>query len=166
MSDDLTSVLYDADAHNELYSNPERLDYLHIVLGSEGLDSGTHSWDIEVGNNNFWELGVLEESLQIKGNDGATGMFWCLFFSNARYTASSTAGPGTALSVEQKPWRIRVQLDWSRGELSFSDPDTNTHLHTFTHSFTEKLFPCISTIHHLPLRVLPGTVSVTLENHS
>ena len=159
LSDDLTSVLYNEDAREELYNNP---NYLHVVQAYDGFNSGTHSWDIEVGNNNFWELGVLEESFQI--NNGSTGLFWCLGFRNGTYTANA-AGLRTAVSVTQKPWKIRIQLDWNRGELSFSDPDTNTHLHTFTHTFTEQLFPCISTIHHLPLRVLPGEVSVSMEHH-
>ncbi|PWA13864.1 hypothetical protein CCH79_00019212 [Gambusia affinis] len=51
--------------------------------------------------------------------------------------------------------RIRVHLDWNRGKLVFFDLNTNTHLHTFTHSFSEKLFPYLNTVNASPLRVIP-----------
>ena len=126
LSHDLTSVLSGGDV--ELHNNSERLEYPHNILGSEGFNSGTHSWDVEVGNNNFWELGVL--SFQRKGDNGHNGMMWCLGFVNGRYTASSSTGSGIDISVNQKPSKIRVHLDWNRGEISFSDPDSNTHIRT------------------------------------
>ena len=46
-------------------------------------------------------------------------------------------------------------------------PWTNTHLHTLTHTFTERVFPCMfngCTLH--PLRILPVKASVTVEQHS
>ncbi|KAJ8357787.1 hypothetical protein SKAU_G00205810 [Synaphobranchus kaupii] len=43
------------------------------------------------------------------------------------------------LTVRRKLQRVRVQLDWDRGEVSFSDPSNNTPLYTFKHSFTERL---------------------------
>ncbi|KAG5283810.1 hypothetical protein AALO_G00046410 [Alosa alosa] len=61
--------------------------------------------------------------------------------------------PETVLTVKRKPLRVRVQLDAARGQLSFSDLDNDTHLHTFMDTFTERVFPCFIT--HLSFRILP-----------
>ncbi|KAJ8357798.1 hypothetical protein SKAU_G00205920 [Synaphobranchus kaupii] len=59
------------------------------------------------------------------------------------------------LTVQRKLQRVRVQLDWDRGEVSFSDPSNNTPLYTFKHSFTERLFPffCPGSLQICPLKV-------------
>ncbi|XP_061619648.1 E3 ubiquitin-protein ligase TRIM35-like [Phyllopteryx taeniolatus] len=54
LSEDLTSVSFKIGAQRP--KNPERSS-LENVLGS-ALDSGTHMWDVEVGDNTEWELGV------------------------------------------------------------------------------------------------------------
>ncbi|XP_046879236.1 LOW QUALITY PROTEIN: E3 ubiquitin-protein ligase TRIM39-like [Hypomesus transpacificus] len=125
LSEDLTSVRFSQE-RQQLPDNPERIDYCGWVMGSEGFNSGTHSWDVEVGNTH-WSLGVLTKSVQRKG------VIWCgIWFYRGKYRAASSSGSLTVLTVRQKPQRIRVQLDWDRGKLSFSDPDRNTHLPTFT----------------------------------
>ncbi|XP_042263609.1 nuclear factor 7, brain-like [Thunnus maccoyii] len=161
LSDDLTSVRY--GEKQQLPDNPERFDF-YSVLGSEGFNSGTHSWDVEVAKNRNWKLGVFSESAQRKGYT-QSGL-WGIWFCEGKYSALSPSAPSTDLPVKKKLQRIRVNLDWNRGNLSFSDPDTNTHIHTFTHTFTDTLFPFIFTGNKLPLKISPLKVSVTVEQSS
>uniref|UniRef100_A0A8K9XDQ5 Uncharacterized protein n=1 Tax=Oncorhynchus mykiss TaxID=8022 RepID=A0A8K9XDQ5_ONCMY len=163
LSDDLTSVRY-SDEEQQLPDNPERFDEEETVLGFEGFNSGTHSWDIDVGENMYWYLGVITESVQRKGDSGYWDGSWGVLFYSGDYITHDPNKPFTPLTVRQNPQRIRVQLDWEGRKLSFSDPVNNTHLHTFTHTFTERVLPFICTgFCPLPHRVLPGKVSVSVD---
>ncbi|XP_048024768.1 E3 ubiquitin-protein ligase TRIM35-like [Megalobrama amblycephala] len=141
LSDDLTSVR-DSGINQPLPDNPERFDYYSCVLGSEGFNSGTHCWDVEVKEssvwNDRWSLGVTTASNQRKGEDFfSTDNVWCV----------------GRTQFNQNLDRVRVNLDYDRGTVSFSDPVTNTHLHTFKTSFTDTLFPFFSCSGSL--RILP-----------
>ncbi|XP_074494073.1 nuclear factor 7, ovary-like [Sebastes fasciatus] len=157
LSEDLTSVRRGEE--QQLPDNPERFDHHCVVLGSEGFNSGTHSWDFEVGNNHPWALGVMKESVRRKGQI-PTG-YWDISFRHGKYIAASSPLSDTVLSVKKQLWRIRVHLDFDKGKLSFYDLDTNTHIHTFKHTFTERLFPYVDTECKFPVKILPMKVSVS-----
>ena len=161
LSEDLTSVRF-SDEKQQLPDNPERFDQLACVLGSEGFNSGTHCWDAEVGDK-LWILGVMTESAERKGEVFSRNGVWSLWYLSGRYAAGSSPQPGTPLSVEQNLRKIRVQLDWERGKLSFSDGVTNRHLHTVSHRFTERVFPLFMNACKVsPMKIIP----VFKDHHS
>ncbi|KAM9486309.1 E3 ubiquitin-protein ligase TRIM39-like [Clarias gariepinus] len=143
VSDDLTSVRL-SEKTQKLPDSPERFDKYWCILGSEGFTSGTHCWDVEVGDCTWWTLGVITESAQRKGEIYSRNGIWCVWFNSGKYNAHAPPYPPTLLPVSQKLQKIRVRLDWDRGTLLFSDPLTYTHIHTFTHRFTDKLLPILN----------------------
>ncbi|XP_073704284.1 nuclear factor 7, ovary-like [Garra rufa] len=146
LSDDLTSLSW-SDNKQSVPDNPERFDDYFCVLGSEGFNSGTHSWDVEVKESLCWSLGVTTASNKRKGCDFYNTDVWNVQYD--RYGLYERPG----FLVKQYLERVRVYLDYDRGTVSFSDPVTNTHLHTFTTTFTDAVFPSFDSFS--PLRILP-----------
>uniref|UniRef100_A0A671X7I7 Tripartite motif containing 35-12 n=1 Tax=Sparus aurata TaxID=8175 RepID=A0A671X7I7_SPAAU len=138
LSNDLTSVRY-GDTKQQLPDNPERFMSSVTVFGSEGFTSGKHSWEVEVGDHPGWTVGLAKESVDRKGKISPTPKYgiWCLWHGDGKYTNSL----GRTVGEEKSLQRIRVQLDYDRGEVSFSDREDMTHIYTHRDTFTEKLFP-------------------------
>ncbi|XP_070820647.1 zinc-binding protein A33-like isoform X2 [Chaetodon trifascialis] len=140
LSDDLTSVKH-GDTWQQLPDNPERNTNYTTVLGSEGFSSGKHSWEVEVGDHPDWNVGLAKESVDRKGETKASPKYgiWCLKHQSGKYTN----GLGKTVKVKKSLQRIRVQLDYDKGKVSFYNPEDMTHIYTHKDTFTEKLFPVI-----------------------
>ncbi|XP_050958235.1 E3 ubiquitin-protein ligase TRIM39 [Labeo rohita] len=118
------------------------------VVQNKGFSSGTHCWDVEVKQSSVWILGVTTASNQRKGQDFFNTGVWFVY----RYKRPLRSG----FRVEQDLDRVRVNLDYDGGTVSFSDPVTNTHLHTFTTTFTQTLTPFFYNYDDsFSLRILP-----------
>ncbi|KAL7859105.1 hypothetical protein SRHO_G00142520 [Serrasalmus rhombeus] len=166
LSDDHTAV-ENTKQRSSLPDNPERFDKWKSVLGSEGFNSGIHCWDVQVGDSDSWSLGVITESGTRKGFS-FSGSVWRLRYDKS-INEICVICPGQSdhsFTPKEKLQRVRVQLDWDRGKVTFTDLLTNTHLHTITHTFTQRVLPyfCNRSVH--PLRILPVKTSVTVEQHS
>ncbi|KTF85572.1 hypothetical protein cypCar_00036327 [Cyprinus carpio] len=141
LSEDLTSLMWSASSQ-ALPNNPERFDEHSCVLGSEGFNSGTHCWDVDVKESSSWGLGITTASNQRKGYD---------FFDSGVWSVQHRLFEASGFPVVQKLERVRVQLDFDGGTVSFSDPVSNSNLHTFTSTFTETVFPFFYSFSHLKL---------------
>ncbi len=75
LSDDLTSLRW-SENKQPVPDNPERFDDYYCVLGSQGFNSGTHCWVVEVKESLCWSLGVTTASNQRKGCDFYYSNVW------------------------------------------------------------------------------------------
>ncbi|KAM9842997.1 E3 ubiquitin-protein ligase TRIM35 [Aulostomus maculatus] len=164
VSPDLSSVLVCEE--QPLPDNPERFVRLQSILGSEGFSSGRHSWEVEVGDNGDWSLGVASETVRRKDRSSTAsdsdpaGGLWTVSLSSGEYCAS----PGHTLTLRRRPRRVRVQLDWERGCLTFSDANDNTLIYRFKRQWSGTLRPYFSTTcSKHPLKITPGRVNVAVE---
>ncbi|XP_056618340.1 zinc-binding protein A33-like isoform X2 [Triplophysa dalaica] len=166
LADDLNSVKYSTDGQHHP-DNPERFDNYYCVLGSEGFDSGIHSWDVEVDDNACWSVGVTTASNQRKGEDFFNAGVWRVRYMEGQYTSQSPLQARRPLAVKQRIHIIRTQLDFNRGCVFFSDAATNTILLTFTTTFNERIFPFLcSSCTCFPLKILPVKFSIRVEDRS
>uniref|UniRef100_A0A667X8R5 B30.2/SPRY domain-containing protein n=1 Tax=Myripristis murdjan TaxID=586833 RepID=A0A667X8R5_9TELE len=132
--------------------HPERFDSYHQVMCGTGL-TGRCYWEVE------WEgwvnIGVTYRGISRRGYSddcrlGGNNKSWSLECFNrsfiARHKNRTTAvGVRSSSSSSSSPpsGRVAVYLDWPAGSLSFYSvsSDALIHLHTFTCTFTEPLYP-------------------------
>ncbi|XP_036966094.1 tripartite motif-containing protein 35-like [Acanthopagrus latus] len=142
------------------HSQPERMNQHRSVLGSRSYSTGTHSWDVDIGGNREWALGVMAQEAQRKG-DIPSGL-WMLRFSRGKFTAFSPSRQTPVPAPRGELRTVSVHLDLDQGKLTFSDADTDTVIHTFRHSFTDIMFPYFNTWSDVPLKILPLKLSVAV----
>ncbi|XP_059188445.1 uncharacterized protein LOC131971150 [Centropristis striata] len=94
---------------------PSSIEGLLINTNPE-FTSRQHYWEIEVGQRDYWELGIKDNFLKYDGQKYAT----CDLNFN------------TELSFEDRPRKIGIYLNCSAKKLSFYNADNMTHIHTMS----------------------------------
>lgn len=160
LSPDLTSIEQSPERQT-VPDNPERFDPCVFLMGAEGYTTGKHRWDVEVGTKSSWIVGVCKESVARKHKftiSSKRGM-WCIGLSKGVYTVFTDER--TELQVQHCPESIRIKLNMDKGEVSFWDAKTATHLVTLKHDFVEKMFPFFGPgLQSTPMILSQGKVSV------
>ncbi|XP_059570995.1 butyrophilin subfamily 1 member A1 [Alligator mississippiensis] len=131
LSEDGKSVRW-THTWQDLPGNPKRFDTQSCVLGREGFTSGRHWWEVEVGEQGWWAVGVARDSVKRKGEISFSPEegVWAMQRWGGHYDAL-TAPDRTPLSLHWVPSRVRVCLDCTLGRVSFLDADTEAPIFTF-----------------------------------
>uniref|UniRef100_A0A9J7Y2R8 Tripartite motif containing 35-40 n=1 Tax=Cyprinus carpio carpio TaxID=630221 RepID=A0A9J7Y2R8_CYPCA len=147
--------LMEEDGQECLPLNRERFADCPCVLGYVGYSTGKHTWDVDVEENTSWMVGVAVESVQRRGTNGLPRGIWCMGLDGDVLSVTDPLESRVPLHGFAKPTVVRVNLDLSAGRLSFSDLLGQTVYHTFTHNFTEKVFPFFYNECAYPISILP-----------
>ncbi|XP_073330824.1 E3 ubiquitin-protein ligase TRIM21-like [Pagrus major] len=133
------------DRHQLVPDNPKRFDRVVCVLAHQGLSSGRHYWEVEVGGKTDWDLGVARWSVNRKGKitvSPAHG-YWFLSLRDRTDYAFRTE-PSTNLTVNLRPSRIGIYVDCDKGLVSFYNMEARVLIHTFTDTFSGTIHPFFS----------------------
>lgn len=125
--------------------HPERFDHWQQLLCTDGL-TGRHSWEVT------WEgmvgIGVTYRGISRKGDGpgsllGGNDQSWSLYWSGKNYFVFHNNKKKNIHPPSSTSNRIGVYLDWPSGTLSFYrvSSDASIHLHTFSTTFTEPVYP-------------------------
>ncbi|XP_069375959.1 tripartite motif-containing protein 14-like isoform X2 [Paralichthys olivaceus] len=130
---------------NRYLENMHRFESCPQVLCREGLLDSVY-WEVEWSGGA--DIGVTYNSISRDGDTascllGHNESSWSLECSEESYTPCCNNKRFKSSSPEPFTRRVGVYLDWSAGSLSFYciSQDAMVHLHTFTSTFTQPLYP-------------------------
>uniref|UniRef100_UPI0037E82D06 E3 ubiquitin-protein ligase TRIM21-like n=1 Tax=Semicossyphus pulcher TaxID=241346 RepID=UPI0037E82D06 len=145
LSDDGKQV-HLSDVKKNLPDTPQRFDKCVNVLAKQSFSSGRFYYEVQVKGKTDWDLGVVRESINRKGQIMLKPQngYWTIWLRNENeYTA--LADPSVRLSLKSQPEKVGVFVDYEEGLVSFYDVDAAALIYSFTGcSFTERLHPLFS----------------------
>ncbi|XP_034991934.1 butyrophilin subfamily 3 member A1-like [Zootoca vivipara] len=140
----------------------ERFDSHTFILAKHGFSKGKHYWEVEIGNNKTWDLGVASATASRKGEITLSpeNGYWVIGCDNGKDYWAWTE-QWTRQKVNGKLTKLGIFLDISAGSLSFYDVCSHRKLHTYKSLGDGELYPFFSTgsataeLDSSPLRILP-----------
>ncbi|XP_029608903.1 E3 ubiquitin-protein ligase TRIM39-like, partial [Salmo trutta] len=134
----------------QFYRNSaQRFDVWSCVLAKEGFTSNLfkHLFQVNVGENKDWKIGVVQESAQRKGlfdmspNSGYYAPWWGGTHLHALTTLALTKVKASVCLC-----RVGVFLDCEEGQVTFYNIKTDLEVYRFSVAeFSERMFPLLGT---------------------
>ncbi|XP_013365586.1 PREDICTED: butyrophilin subfamily 1 member A1-like [Chinchilla lanigera] len=122
--------------------SPGRFTSLRAVLGRNSFSSGSHYWEVDVGESKFWIMGLCSDSVNreifIKDMNSENG-FRTIGRIMDYYWAYSL--PHYKFKVVAPPLVVGIFLEYEQGLISFYDVKQFAILHIFKDKFTGPLRP-------------------------
>ncbi|TSK38331.1 Tripartite motif-containing protein 35 [Bagarius yarrelli] len=160
LTDNLTRIEVQTSS-SEVPLNPLIFSEYSSVLGSEGYDSGKHCWEIQVGNSSAWAVGVISESAYKHKEILSKKGLWHIGYYKGKYGHGLSDEVLIPIKLKEKLQRVQVLLDLDGGCVSFLNPVNETHVYTFVHTFTERVYPYFcNACPEEALRIIPVELSV------
>ncbi|KAM6469686.1 butyrophilin subfamily 2 member A2-like [Liasis olivaceus] len=116
-----------------LPQNPKRFQNGQYVLGYQGFSTGRHFWEVTVGNDWGWAVGIAKKSVNRKNYIRLCpeeGM-WQFGKWEGKYKAILSQ-ECSELPLTTNLKRIRVSLNFEGGQVTFFDAETAALLYTFS----------------------------------
>ncbi|CAN8177168.1 unnamed protein product [Coccothraustes coccothraustes] len=99
------------------------------VLGREGVTAGRRCWDVQVAPEGSWALGVATETPGRGAGTPENGL-WSMGLCQGQFWAL-TSLERIPLFPPRAPGRVRVALDYDRGQVAFFDADQRSLIFAF-----------------------------------
>nr|XP_008104092.1 PREDICTED: zinc finger protein RFP isoform X3 [Anolis carolinensis] len=124
LSEDLRRVIY-GEKEQDLPDNPERFSDYAYVLGQDGFTEGRHFWEVLVGSEEGWSVGIARKSVERKDPDfGPNAGIWEVGKLDSTYSFSADNNVCPYLMLSKEPKRVRVTLNYEGGRVAFYDADS------------------------------------------
>nr|XP_008103927.1 PREDICTED: E3 ubiquitin-protein ligase TRIM39 [Anolis carolinensis] len=117
----------------DLPDNPKRFSNRAYVLGCEGFTTGRHFWDVFVGREPHWSVGVAKKSVRRKGNVNISSEEGIWAVGKRKDISCATNHPySSVLSLNKKTKRVRVCLNCAANRVAFYDADTGDQIYVLS----------------------------------
>ncbi|KAF7670026.1 hypothetical protein LDENG_00074220 [Lucifuga dentata] len=118
---------------------PQRSELYPGVLAKEGFVTGKFYYEVQVKGKTKWVVGVVKESSDREKNYlSVIGGFWAIRLEDGIYKACGDV----KITLKEKPQKMAIFVNYSKGLVSFYDVDSKSCIYSFTDQcFREKLYP-------------------------